>query len=277
MKEKILKWGLIGVFVVLLALPIIIDANRRGRIQIISFDEFVEVLYESNYAVVYFGDTSVENFDTIRESLHQLREDFDTIDLDIYAVNIFSLTPTERSAIENEIFETGRGYVFIRSRDIVHVEEGIPNLNRLETLIRRYMLDIVLDSEIVYTIPETAAEYLDALRGRNNVVMTVFGTDECPFCRRFEVIFNFLAAEYDFNVFYVNSTRMNSTEHRAIMDSNLMVPAKCVEGDTAIPLAQMPSVPLTLFTRNGVAFDCIRGVATKEVLLEVLHEVGLID
>ena len=276
MRGNLVKWGLIGVFIAILAIPIIIDANRRGRIDVISFDGFIEVLHTRERALVYFGDTEAENFDSIRESLHLLRDEFD-VEIYVYAVNMASLSGTERAMIESELFENSTGYVFVRSGDIPHAEGGSLTLNRLKPLVERHLFDVILEGEEVYTIPETAEEYLAALRGRNNIVMTVFGRDECPFCRQFAVTFNFLAADYDFNVFYVNETRMSPAEHRAIMDSNLMIPAKCVTGEEDIPISEMPGVPLTLFTRNGVAFDCIRGVASRFELYDILQDVGIIN
>jgi len=274
MKEKFIKWGLIGIFIAILALPIIIDANRRGRVQIISFDRFIEVLHTREKALIYFGDTEAENFDSIRESLHLLREDFE---IDVYAVNMASLSTAERGMIESELFEEETGYVFIRAGDIPHAEAGSLTLNRLRPLVDRHLFDTILEEETAYTIPESAEEYLAALSGRNNVVMTVFGTDECPFCRQYAVTFNFLARDYNFNVFYVNETRMNTLEHRAIMDSDLMIPSKCITGDEDIPVGQMQGVPLTLFTRNGVVFDCIRGVVSRIELHEILQDVGIIS
>ena len=277
MKEKILKWSLIGIFIIILAIPIIIDANRRGRVEIISFDQFVEVLYTEEKALVYFGNTEVDNFESIRESLHTLKEEFE---IAVYAVNMNDLNPNHRDSIEEFLFEGSSAYVFVRLREFPYIEEGAVTLEGLRTLINRYLFDEISSNEIVYTIPETASEYLEALRGRNNIVMTVFGNDTSQDSRRFEPIFNFLAADYDLNVFYVNLTRMDSDEYRAILDSNLMIPASCIQGaEEDIPISELQSVglPLTLFTRNGRAFDCLVGVVSRSELKEILVEVGILD
>ena len=284
MSSKLKGWIIAGVILLILSLPIIFDVIGRNRIQVISYDAFVDLvsdMQQDEFAIVYFGDTEAANFEDIRESLRTLRDEFENNDQNIQiiinAVNVEELTETERNSLQ-DLFESDVAFVFVRDRNIVHVEEGSTTIARLKVLVNQYLNFEIPEDEVAYIVPETAEEYLEALRGRNNIVMTVFGNDECPWCLRFAPNFNNIAREFDVDIFYVNSTRMDRTEFTEILESGLMIPAQCTQSsEEDVPLSSGFGTPLTLFTRNGVVFDCLSGYVPMERLFSKMQEVGILE
>jgi len=273
MNSKLKGWIIAGVVILILALPIIIDAVRRGSIDVISFDEFVELVNESEFALVYFGDTEADGFEDIQESLVLLKDDFE---VDIYAVNIEVLSPIERDELL-DLFEGDVAYIILKEGDVVHVEEGSTTLNRLRTLLDRHLNYVIPTDEVAYIVPETAEEFLEAISGRRNIVMSVIGIDTCPFCVRYAPIFNDIAQEFELDIFYINGTRMDREEYEEILNT-LIMPAGCTTDVTEeTPLSGISGVPFTIFTNNGRITHCFPGVVSRERLIQELQDVGVIQ
>ena len=115
------------------------------------------------------------------------------------------------------------------------------------------------------------------LANSKNITMTVFGRNSCSWCNKFKPVYNEVAAEYKLDIYYIDSDNFDSTEYSKILNSGLLIPAKCTQNGEDTPLSSGFRTPLTLFTQNGKSIDCIGGYLNKTRLVSTLKSVGLIE
>ncbi len=123
--------------------------------------------------------------------------------------------------------------------------------------------------------PKAAAEYLNAVE-KDKKVMSVIGRDSCPACTSYKPIYSAVGSEYDIDIYYINIDILNEEELSKILHSDLTIPGKCHSSEEDVPLADLESVPLTLFTENGKVIDCEVGVVQRGSLIEKFTSLEMI-
>ena len=274
MNSKLKGWIFALVIVVILMIPIIVDYYRNKEIDVISYDKYLDVVGSSDFALVYLGNPDDSGYVDTKETLTTMKSDFDIV---VNTLNTNDLTDIENIELSNAnvSIDFSNGYVFIKDKSVVYVKEGSLTAAELKTLINKYYNNIIPEEEVEYKTAKDAASYKKAIDSKA-IIMSVFGRDTCGWCNTYKPIYNELAAEYDFDVYYFDSDSYDSAEYSKILKSGLQIPASCTESGVAQTLDQGFGTPLTLFTKNGKVIDCISGYVNKDTLQAKLKKVGII-
>jgi thiol-disulfide isomerase/thioredoxin len=275
MSKKMKGWIFGLLLVAILAIPIIVDYVRKGQIRVIPYSEYLEVLRQPGFSLIYFGDTKSDSFDPTKETLLNLRDEFEFARVNVLAVNFPELDPIYQEELR-DIFESETAYVFISDGRVVHVIEGETTISSIRVIINKYVMFIIPEEEVKYTPVTDHREFRRTIESRSTTMM-VFGNDGCEWCLRFRVVFNDLLQEHDLRIHYANATQMDPEVWTAIMDDEIIIPGKCVQTNEDTPMSQGFGTPLTLFMRRGQVIDCISGYVGVETLTQILKEVEMLD
>ncbi|MDD4187499.1 MAG: thioredoxin family protein [Bacilli bacterium] len=270
--NKKLKGWIFGVIVILiLMIPIFSDYYKNKDIEIISYNNYLELMNSPDFAIVYFGDSDQANYNNVKESLLTARNDFT---INVKTLNNNSLSDEEKTELSAS-FEYDNGYIFIKDYEVVYTHEGDLTDNKLEVLIDKYLNNIIPEDEISYKVAKDYAAYKKIIDGKK-VIMTVLGRDTCPACNYYKPIYNDVAGENEINIYYFDSDSYDKTEYNKLLNSGLKIPKDCNESGKDVALSELNAVPLTIFTKKGKVIDCINGVESKEGLIAKLKDVGMI-
>lgn len=272
MMDKIKNWLIGGAVVLILLIPIVVNYIKTRNIENINFSEYKEELQNQNFSLIYVGDLSTEDYDSKEQDLLDLRSKHDTSIKALNKEDISEEAWATISSLNKEI--SNNAYVFVKEGSVVYAASDLTK-ERLDVLIDKYYNDIIPEDEIAYKTFTTYKEYMKIVDSKT-VSMTVFGRNSCSWCNKFKPVYNEAVAEYNINVYYLDSDNFNSSEYSKILNSGLKIPAKCTDTNTEMPLSSGFGTPLTLFTKNGKVIDCISGYTNKDGLDQVLKSVGLI-
>lgn len=107
--------------------------------------------------------------------------------------------------------------------------------------------------------------------------MIVIGRTGCIHCENYKPIVENLSNEYKFTVMYIDLKNLVKDDLNSLLDSNIMIPAKCTSIGENSKLRNGFGTPLTLFLENGGSYDCIRGYVDKDTLISNLYEANYIS
>lgn len=271
--EKLKKVLLPVVLVVILLLPILVNYMNNRKVSVKDYSEFTAETSNSEFSLVYFGDTKDENYKDIQNKIVDLRSKYE---IDAFAVDIDNLSGEELDELvkQNETFEKGNVYALVKNGKIVKVIES-SNTEYLEGQINKYVNNEIPEDEIAYKTVETYKEFNALYKGKKTI-MHVFGRNSCYYCNIYKPVYNDLAAINGFDVYYYDSDAFDSTEYNKILNSGVNIPAECASSREDTPLSSGFGTPLTLFTKNGKVTGCISGYVDSEKLEAKLKDVGLL-
>ena len=271
--EKLKKVLLPVILVVILLLPILVNYINNRKVSVKDYSEFKAETSNSEFSLVYFGDTSDEKYKDIQNKIVDLRSKYE---VDAFAVNMGNLSGEEIDELveQNEKFEKGNVYALVKDGKIVKVIES-SNTDYLEGQINKYVNNEIPEDEIAYKTVETYKEFSALYKGKKTI-MHVFGRNTCYYCNIFKPVYNDLAAENNLDVYYYDSDSFDSTEYNKILNSGIKIPAECASSGEETPLSSGFGTPLTLFTKNGKVTGCISGYVDSEKLETKLKEVGML-
>ncbi len=274
MKEKIKKIIIIGIIVIILVFPIILDYIKTNSISIKSYEEFSKNISTTTFSLVYYGDTNTKDYKPYKQTLIDLKKEYK---IDVYSIDNKTISQDNRSKLIslNSEFKNENVYAIIRDGELLYINSNRLTKEDLIKLIDKYNNNIIPEDEIAYKTVSTYKEYMKIVNSKE-ITMAVFGRNSCAWCNRFKPIYNEVAAENNLNIYYFDSDSFDSNEYGKILNSGLMIPASCNNKGTDIPLSSGFGTPLTLFTKEGKVIDCISGYANKTSLLTKLKSVGLI-
>ncbi len=119
-------------------------------------------------------------------------------------------------------------------------------------------------------------QFSSALNRIDENTFFVFGRTGCHYCELYEPVLKEIAAFYKIEIFYVNLAELSKEDTASIMNSNLIIPAKCSREGVDVSLNKGFGTPLTLFVKNSETYDCIRGYKDKANLIKSLKEIGYV-
>lgn len=273
MKEKTKTLIIWGVVLVILLLPIIINAVNNKRIETISYDDYTTSMQNSAFSVVYFGDLNNDKYESIKASLINARNKWN---VPIQSVDTTSLTADQKNELieKNSNFNNENTYAFIRDGELIYVGNDLTE-KRMEQYIDKYVNGTIPSDELAYKTVSTYKEYMKIVDGKK-ITMSVFGRNSCSWCNKFKPVYNDIAGKYKLDIYYFDSDSYNSNEYSKILNSGLIIPGSCTETKEEKKLSEGFGTPLTLFTKQGKVIDCISGYTNETGLLAKLKSVGMI-
>ena len=123
--------------------------------------------------------------------------------------------------------------------------------------------------------PTTFKEF-DELAKRETNTMFVFGRTGCVHCEKYYPILEEVASLKKIGIVYVNLANFSEEDYLAVLNSNVVIPGKCVNEGIDKKLADGFGTPLSLFINKYETYDCIRGYKNKTDLITILQKVGYI-
>ncbi len=282
------NWGpkIIAVAVILVMLiPIFMDAVSNTILTEVEYDKFNERVVEtSNYdfALFYVAPSSDDDIKDQKNNVKKIVERYTSVatnkTLMAFYIDSTKLSDGEKKELLGDDVEEDTGYVIAVNGEVLKTFEGSLGDSELDDIVQVYSTnaEVIPKDMVHYKTLKDAKEFTTLIKDKKKVNMFVFGRDSCFYCNQFRVVYNTVIEENDIdNIYYIDSDTFDSEEYDKIMDSGLMIPAKCNSG-TEKRLQEGFGTPLTLFTKNGKVIDCIGGYTNKSSLLTQLKTVGIL-
>jgi len=111
---------------------------------------------------------------------------------------------------------------------------------------------------------------------QNYNVFMVFGKQVCHFCSLYKPVLERVQKEYNRPIVYVDLSELSREDYSKVLNSSLVIPAKCTNVNADTPISQGFGTPLSLFVNNGEVYDCIRGYKDYDTLVGLLKNIGYI-
>lgn len=274
--EKIKKILIPVLLIGILLLPIIVDYIKNNTVEVRTYTEYTQDQKNSEFSLIYFGDVNSEKYESIEETLLELKKEYAT--KSIYSVDNKKLTEEQTKELSEQDInvEKESAYVFIKNGDIVRIiTESEKNVN-LDAQVNKYLNNVIPEEEIAYKTISTFKEF-DKLYKSKNAVMHVFGRNTCYYCNIFKPVYNDVAAENNLEVYYHDSDVIDSKEYNKILNSGVKIPAECTSTKEEQPLSKGFGTPLTLFTKNGKVIGCLTGYTNKTELISKLEKLEILN
>lgn len=281
------NWGpkiIIVAVVLIMLIPIIIDAVSSSFLAVLKYDKLRETINNTtnfDYALIYVApksDEVKEKRAKLKEITNNYKASDGTSQMKAYYLDSTDLTSEQKSEFFEEGSKNDEAYAFVVNGEIIKTKEGEMSEEELKKNIEYYTSNSEeYDSEFDhYKVPKDAKEFNSIVKDKKKVNMFVFGRDTCFYCNQFKIVYNTIIEETGIDsIYYIDSDTYDSDEYDKIMDSGLKIPAKCNEGKE-VELQSGFSTPLTLITKNGKVIDCISGYSNKRNLTTQLETVGIL-
>lgn len=281
------NWGpkiIIVAVVLIMLIPIIIDAVSSSFLAVLKYDKLRETINNTtnfDYALIYVApksDEVKEKRAKLKEITNNYKASDGTSQMKAYYLDSTDLTSEQKSEFFEEGSKNDEAYAFVVNGEIIKTKEGEMSEEELKKNIEYYTSNSEeYDSEFDhYKVPKDAKEFNSIVKDKKKVNMFVFGRDTCFYCNQFKIVYNTIIEETGIDsIYYIDSDTYDSNEYDKIMDSGLKIPAKCNEGKE-VELQSGFSTPLTLITKNGKVIDCISGYSNKRNLTTQLETVGIL-
>lgn len=283
------NWGpkiIAAVVVMVMLLPIIIDAVTNTILTTVEYDRFQErVIGTGNYdfALFYVAPSSDKDIKDQKKEIKTVVERYKSVAtnkvLQAYYMDSSEMSDAELSELLGEGTKEKTGYVIAVNGEVLKTIEGSLKESELVDVVEFYSANAekVPEDMIKYKVPKDAKEFNTLIKDKKKVNMFVFGRDTCFYCNQFKIVYNTVIDENDLDsIYYIDSDTFDADEYDKIMDSGLMIPAKCNSG-TEKRLQAGFGTPLTLITKGGKVIDCINGYTNKNNLLTQLKTVGILE
>lgn len=105
----------------------------------------------------------------------------------------------------------------------------------------------------------------------------VFGREGCHYCELYKPVLKSVADLYKIEVAYVDMAKLSREDYQSVLNSSLVIPAKCSKTGEDAELSKGFGTPLSLFVRNSTTYDCIRGYKDNVNLINSLKDIGYVD
>jgi len=281
-KNNILKAVVIVLVAVVMLLPIIIEANII--LKSVKYEDLQDTISKTSYYgvnLVYVAPKSLDDIKENQENIRDLAED--TIvpstneSLVAYYMDYDKLSSSEKKEVFGDSKEK-IAYMFLVNGELLKVQVGEVDNKELTKLVNAYTANGISEDLQHFNVAEDSKAFSKLVKQKNDVTMVVFGKDSCFYCNQFKVVYNTVAEEENLDsIYYFDSDSYDKDEYEKIMNMGLMIPAACSETSEDVSLQEGFNTPLTLFTKNGKAIDCISGYINKESLLTKLETVGILE
>lgn len=298
MKGKITKIVVVALIIIVLLIPIIMDATTNKVLTTIEYSDIDKTVSETaNYGfkLVYVAPSSKETINVSKKEVKDTVGSFNSVadekPLTAVYVDYDALSSSEKT----EIFEeaaTDTAYMFLVNGEIIDTVTGQLSTTDLSKYVQAFSANGINNDLTNYKVPENAKEFEKLVDRKKTVTMAVFGRDSCFYCNQFKVVYNTVAKEENIDVYYFDSDTYSEDEYKKMMDLKLKIPAECSGAkdsdgknipadlitldETTKKVKLSFGTPLTLFIQDGKVKDCIDGYYNKANLLTKLKTVGMI-
>ena len=106
--------------------------------------------------------------------------------------------------------------------------------------------------------------------------LIVFGREGCHFCEMYQPVLKEVANLYKIEIVYIDMASLSSEDYKKVIESALSIPAKCTKNREESDIGRGFGTPLSLFVRNKMTYDCIRGYKDKTDLIKDLKKIGYV-
>lgn len=280
MNSKLKSWIIAIIVIIILLIPIFVDYFNANKISTIKkYDSFSELVNKGGFIVSYVGDSS-ETYESKKEIMLNLKKQYNTdstpAEFDFIAFDKLSDEDIEKFQKDNSNFKKDT-WIITNEKSTVYLSNDELSETELSKLVNKYLNHVVEEDEIAYKTVSTYAEYMKVIKSKNTI-MTVFGRNSCYYCNKFKPVYNDIAKEKNIDIYYIDSDSFAKDEYEKIMNSELVIPAKCTDSkEKDLPLSSGFGTPLTIFTKKGKSVDCISGYINSASLESKLKSVGMID
>lgn len=260
--------------IVVLAIPIVLDMVSNKKVEFITFNGYETIVDSGEFALIYYGDTSKNDYNEVNDKLVKVKSEFD---INVKSLNKNDLSDKNKETLidTNELFNSEFGWAFINNGSVEFIHEGKIEENQLKKLIDKYYNNIIPDDELSYKKFENAAEFKKVYNSKKPV-MVVLGSINCSWCNTYLPVFNDAAREHEIDIYYLETSSFEEKEYEKIMNMGIKIPKSCTTTGSAQDLSEGFGTPLTLFFKGGKAIDCISGYVPKDRLDAKLKSVGVI-
>ncbi len=274
------------VVVLIMLLPIVIDAVTNSILVTIKYDELKNVTEETanyDFALVYVAPKDKEGLDDEKTSIKELTAKYKSSnnkELKSYYMNYTDLSESAREEIFKDDSKENEAYMFLVNGEMTKTITGSLDENELKDYVEFYSANAeeIPEKLVHYGTPEDSKDFTKMSKDKNKVYMFVFGRDSCFYCNQFKIVYNTVAEEYDLDeIYYIDSESFDKEEYQKILDSGLTIPKKCSSTGEEVKLQSGFGTPLTLFTKNGKTLDCINGYTNKKNLITQLKTLGILE
>lgn len=122
----------------------------------------------------------------------------------------------------------------------------------------------------------TYSEFAELANSDKNTFF-VFGREGCHYCDLYKPVLKEVANLYKIEIAYVELTKLSNEDYQSVMNSSLVIPAKCSNTGEDVALSKGFGTPLSLFVNNGNTYECIRGYKDNVNLINSLKDIGYVD
>ena len=278
--NKWIKRGITLLVVILLLIPIFKEMKQNSGFKTIKYNNFSDVVKNTKaykFALVYVAPGTKENLKEDKESIKSVLDKYkkDEEDLKVYFIDADNIDSKAISDLHiDEV--SGEAYIFISNEEVIKYVSGKLDKKKLELLVKEYSANGIDEELKAYKVADDAKSFEKTI-DKKSITMAVFGRDNCYYCKQFLPVVNTVAEENELNkVYYFDSNNYDEKEYNKIMDMGLKIPAACSSTEKDTKLEPGFGTPLTLFIKNGKAFDCINGYVNKQALITKLETVGML-
>ena len=236
---------------------------RSSRVKDTSIDKIKDVIAKNNYSVFYSGEIT----DDVKKDFKELKNKNSLV--------IYHLTDSRDDvvkyirSIDSSANPQGNIYlVYDKTRYLGFIDD---TMNRTDYL-RKYIEGYIPPNEIMYKTA-TGSEYVQLFNSKDTLI-TVFGEDECSYCKQLEKVVNEISKKGVYDIYYMNFSKLSDTDQDLVYSLNIKVPKECTADkieDKA--LVQGYSKPTTLVSKGGKILGCIRGYYDYTTYVSKLKEI----
>lgn len=249
-----------SVIVGILLLFLFIVKISKPQIEEIDFKNLKEI----KTGLVYIGSLN----DEIKKELISLNNGYDINVYNVSSVEINKLNEYLND-IDLEIFDKPNVFIIYNESTPVWVGDSETAVEDLETNINKYINGKLSEDEIAYKIPENADEIINKINSKKYTIL-VIGQTDCNYCQLYIPVFNKVAKENNYDIYYVDSQDYNQSEYEKIINLDLDIPAKCTKTGVATKTTAGFPKPMTLLIKDGKTVDCLLGYKSESKLLDML-------
>ena len=236
---------------------------RSSRIKSIAFSKIDTVTENNSYTIFYSGTMNKD----VERDLKELKK---KNNLQIYILTDDRSTIVNFVKSKNGLLEPqGDIYlVYEKSKYLGYIDN---TMDRTEYLMK-YIEGYIPAAERMYKTA-TGDEYAKLFNSKDKII-TVFGEDECSYCKKLEKVVNEVSKKGTYNIYYMNFSRMSQGDQDKIYALNISIPKECTKDKIEDrPLDDGYSKPTTIVSKNGKIIGCIKGYYDYNVYVDKLKAI----
>ena len=241
-----------------------------SKVKNINLDNIAS-LVGNEYSVVFVGDMD----SNAKKNIKNLRTKFDA---KVYKMDVSNdeLNEYLNATLSTSVTEETKPYyiLYVEGKIKGIITNEISNDN-FEEYVKKYFYNEIPSSEAKYTTPTNFDDFDDILNS-GNLTVSVFGSNTCSYCKLLEPVINKVVEEKNIDIYYINSSTMDSLLYSKIINLDLKIPAECTKANQETTLTKGFATPMTLVIQNGKTVGCIKGYYSYNEYVSKLQDLKVL-